>query len=289
MNPLLLLVATTAIGIDIGYQPLETGGLEYIIQFEPQQLEKLNQGMDLVSEVPPELDVRRYRIQVGTDKLPHDLGTQPHRRDAAASKQGKAAKDALDNSSDQDAVDEPDATAFESPRRGPISKVKPDHAKSEEATADEADGPELVGEPAGPDKTFSSEAADQFQKVRDLADRARPRQFDPDEEAGPLPDKSIEAAAFADRGKRGEDADEKTGNSHSTKKPAIDESAKSRSKAAVDADETEPEKPWMTLVWTIAALCVSLGLNVYLGSIAWTARERYRLLLERSHGEPVEV
>ena len=266
MNTLLLVVASVAVGIDYGYQPLESGGLEYIIQFEPQQLDALNDGMDLVSEVPPDLDIRSYRIQVGTDKLPRNLGSQARRRGVG----NDAARGRADSAADE-VASEPVDDEFEPKRRG-----AGDASAQDQADADQAKGPALVADPAGPDKTFSSDARGNPFAAGNVLDRNSPRKLTPAEDASPLPGKSIAAAGYADRAKQLDNPEDDENTSHDTNKPAIKEVA-------------EAEKPWMTLVWTIAALCVSLGLNVYLGWIAWTARERYRLLLERSPGEPVEV
>lgn len=70
MNALLILTATAALGIDVTYQPLPSGGVEYIIQIEPQLLAQLAQGKPIMSDVPAGLDIRRYRIMVGTTPLP---------------------------------------------------------------------------------------------------------------------------------------------------------------------------------------------------------------------------
>ncbi len=65
----LLLVA--AIGVDVGWKPVENGELEYIIQIAPEQLRSLEAGDVIEVGVRPMLrPVRRYRIVVGTDPLP---------------------------------------------------------------------------------------------------------------------------------------------------------------------------------------------------------------------------
>lgn len=70
MNSLFILVTVAALGIEVGWEPLADGGHEYTIQIEPQLLEVLQRGQDeIFSDVPPELNVRRYRLMVGTGKL----------------------------------------------------------------------------------------------------------------------------------------------------------------------------------------------------------------------------
>jgi hypothetical protein len=68
MTPLMVLIATAAVGIEVGWQPLPEGGHEYTIQIEPQLLRTL-ETHDITSEVPPQLNVRRYRITLGSGKL----------------------------------------------------------------------------------------------------------------------------------------------------------------------------------------------------------------------------
>jgi hypothetical protein len=70
MSSLFILITAAALGIEVGWVPLTEGGHEYTIQIEPQLLEVLQRGEDeIFSDVPPELDVRRYRLMVGTGKL----------------------------------------------------------------------------------------------------------------------------------------------------------------------------------------------------------------------------
>ena len=70
MSSLFILITAAALGIEVGWEPLAEGGHEYTIQIEPQLLEILQRGEDeIFSDVPPELNVRRYRLMVGTGKL----------------------------------------------------------------------------------------------------------------------------------------------------------------------------------------------------------------------------
>jgi len=68
-------VAAMALGIDVGWRPLSEGGVEYLIQIEPDLLETLQPGEAIGSDVPPHLvgQIRAYRITVGTEELPREL------------------------------------------------------------------------------------------------------------------------------------------------------------------------------------------------------------------------
>jgi hypothetical protein len=79
MYAIMLCVAASAVGIDAGWQRMpDGGGMEYIIQLDPQSLETLRSGEVIQSDVPPSAgDVRSYRIIVGTKQLPHETPPAP--------------------------------------------------------------------------------------------------------------------------------------------------------------------------------------------------------------------
>lgn len=71
MNGFALLVATAVMGVDYGWEPDTSGELEYIIQIEPMTLIALREGHDIVSQIDPYVrNVKRFRIQVGSDPVP---------------------------------------------------------------------------------------------------------------------------------------------------------------------------------------------------------------------------
>jgi hypothetical protein len=63
--------STVILGINVGWQPLPEGGMEYIIQLDSATLESLKAGQPIQSDIRPEIgDIRSYRIILGTDQLP---------------------------------------------------------------------------------------------------------------------------------------------------------------------------------------------------------------------------
>ncbi len=77
MNALVFLAATAALGVDVGWQPLDGGGFEYIIQIPPDQVASLTDGFEITSDVPPLYrGLRTYRIIVGSGPLPR-VGAPP--------------------------------------------------------------------------------------------------------------------------------------------------------------------------------------------------------------------
>jgi hypothetical protein len=74
MNTLLISIAVATLGIDVGWQRLPEGGMQYVIQLDPQALDALRAGQPIESDIPAGAgDVRSYRIIVGKGTLRRDL------------------------------------------------------------------------------------------------------------------------------------------------------------------------------------------------------------------------
>ena len=73
MNGLIVFVATAALGVEFGYQPATDGGLEYIVQVEPELIESMEEGLEITSDIPPEAsNVSRIRVRIGKGMLPRN-------------------------------------------------------------------------------------------------------------------------------------------------------------------------------------------------------------------------
>ena len=69
----MLLVAAVTTGIDGGWQPLPEGGMEYIIQIDPDTLKTLEPGDERSCDVPTHLgQFKRYRLRIGTVPPPRE-------------------------------------------------------------------------------------------------------------------------------------------------------------------------------------------------------------------------
>ena len=78
MYALMLCVAVAAVGTEVGWQRMPEGGMEYIIQLDPQTLEALRAGEAIQSDIPPAAgEVRSYRIVLGNRKLPRETPPAP--------------------------------------------------------------------------------------------------------------------------------------------------------------------------------------------------------------------
>jgi hypothetical protein len=87
------LLTAVAAGVNVGWQPLDDGGMEYIIQLDPQSLEALKSGESIRSDVLPEAgDVRSYKIVVGAGKPPRN---GPPQSSAQATNTKTAGRDAV--------------------------------------------------------------------------------------------------------------------------------------------------------------------------------------------------
>jgi len=70
-------LAASILGIDVGWQPLPEGGVEYIIQIPLQTFEVLKPGDLVQSRVPEEVkDIRQCRVVIGRAALPRQLPRQ---------------------------------------------------------------------------------------------------------------------------------------------------------------------------------------------------------------------
>src|SRR5487761_1554116 len=72
MTGMFVCLSAAVMGVDYGWQPVAGGGIEYIIQIEPELLDSLKSGHDIFSDLPTSVrNVRSYRITVGAGRLPH--------------------------------------------------------------------------------------------------------------------------------------------------------------------------------------------------------------------------
>lgn len=70
MHAVILGITWGLLGLDVGWRPLSGGGVEYIVQIAPHELEVFKQN-GIEGDVPPQLrDIRVYRVVVGNDILP---------------------------------------------------------------------------------------------------------------------------------------------------------------------------------------------------------------------------
>jgi len=72
MNAWVLALLPAVIGVDYGWERKEDGSIVYIIQVEPEAVESMKTGAELVGALPPELrNITNYKIRLGRNVLPN--------------------------------------------------------------------------------------------------------------------------------------------------------------------------------------------------------------------------
>ena len=313
MSPLLAVFAAAALGIDVGWQPIEGGGVEYIIQIEPDQVDRIVKFDDLISDVPTGLDIRRYRITVGAEKLPRRvLDSAATESEAAEVESQKARRPAeteqptLDDAPPTKRVvaegtipasanepihaeaeprdDSPVAEAEDAAEQGPEFPTTETTAKRPVSGSFEERDPEPLDEEEdyrAPARTTERPAAparrdDLFNNADTLSTRSRLL----DEPAAPV----SRAPARDERY-----ASEPVEDDYEAQKPPALASSPFRtaqntsreSSNSFDRDRSEASGDWGPVVAIFFFLLMSMGANKWLGWIAWEARQRYQVLLEK--------
>jgi len=288
-------VAALALGIDVGWQPLSEGGVEYLIQIEPDLLDSLRPGEAIGSDVPPRLvgQIRAYRITVGTEELPRELPPEPQIEVEVESP-------APPGTADPPGMAAPPGTAGSPSIATPLGMATP--------SAPAENGAERPGLP--PFSPFPEGAPSQGIAPPGFA---TPQPEQPLPEASPdsgnadtpgmPPDGPVTPAPGAadEPGGAGLDPRSWPGTPAPNLLPEVSARKPMKAEQAVfqvpsddarppaaehdqqeDAPAGEKPKPWTALVVTLLGLFASVGANVYLGWMALDFRSRYQGLVSRA-------
>ena len=256
----LVCMVSRAGAVDFGWQTLSGGGIEYIVQVEPQLIDSFRQE-GFTSEVPAGLrDIRRIRIEVGNERLPNQGNlTGPTIAQAAPAKA---------------AVKGADDVAPAAPET--FGQTEQKSAGSQVEVSGNSVGGALPlldsSRPVPPLPFFQSGPAKSLSSNRSEAVQAEPRAAKPDlkaEEAVP-----VAASESNESGRRTVEAGMATAPGSAGESDA----------AANHASSTGPTKPWGVLLLAILGLFASLGANAYLVWIHQEVRTKYRTLAGQMHG-----
>jgi len=145
MGTIMVCLAAAILGVDVGWRRLPDGGMEYIIQIEPQTLEALRAGEAIRSDVPAEAgDIRSYRIEVGSKKkLTRDKPAAPR----TIPRQKTMANEVLPPAAPQRLAPDP---AVKPLRGQPATFVEPSGASPADKPAAQAPAAALPEQPAKP-------------------------------------------------------------------------------------------------------------------------------------------
>jgi hypothetical protein len=264
MTPVVILTVVAALGIEVGWEPLAEGGHEYTIQIEPQLLDLLRQGKEIVSEVPPQLHITRYRVTVGTQKLAQvDGDPQPTR----------AASQPANHTPQNADLRHTDSRQAQAAPEAPPWRAEP--AGAEHVQHDPAENPFTH---AATDSPPVEHAADNHSKAPAFSG-LEPAEGPVDEQAAAEPPPADHPPAKHRASQPGMLAPISTGSKEiepaahhekervDTEKPSL---------PAVHHAQAEPARPWIPLMIALVLLFCSLGANAYLGWVAAEARRGQR-------------
>ena len=300
MTGLWVCLSAAALGVDFGWQPIAGGGIEYVIQIEPQMLEALKQGDDISSALPAGANnIRRYRILVGDATLPHHGEPLPVDRQAEPPAKETASSAATQANFEEDA-ETGGAAALTMPLESPYP---PDYEQAGIPLPGPVLNPPRLAQPALakpslPIDVKTPEAGDvaQAHKKTDASEShsAGKPPVDSHVESPAAP--SVEAAdkPSSDSGpllsaQSSPQAPEKRRSAAQAKKAspvAAQEPPAARDEEPASAsDKTPPAAEQVNSPansTTLVGLFASLGGNVFLLWVASGQRSRYRALLRRS-------
>jgi len=318
MNALLLLTATAALGIDYGYQPLPTGGVEYIIQIEPQLLAQVAQGKPIMSDVPAGLDVRRFRIMVGTGQLPRELPPasirdgRPKLQEDPTDSRPQLRLDETDRSrpvmrSDEAAASPASATGgfpSEAPPQTPFDR-RPMEVTAESQQSRPVLAPELEAAPPPQSRVeprYESNPLSGSRYAREMPPASAPlRAADPglrvaERTAPPVemtqPNTRYSSQPSMDQPLQPQPQQNSLfGQGRQFGAPASappsELSPTLRQKPPLTEDQEEAVRESQTPFWTaLFGLFCSAGGNIYLGWMTWSARMKYHNLIHKFRSQP---
>ncbi len=308
MNALIVLVATAALGIEVGWEPLPGGGHEYTLQLEPQLLKVLEAGQEeIFSEVPAGVDVRRYRIVVGVGKLRRDYGPLAAEiEQPLASARVTAPPQAVNSAPPASPFNQP---IGESPDRETVPAADPYNAQGAKPPSADLESIPPAEEPTSAAPDFGLPAPGAVEPAFPAAESAGMNP--PTSSSGATADDlwhssaeqsvsarkaeqiNVESSAAAKMAQAPAKLPEENDPSAPIRAATFEDGKGSVASGVVDTGEpelplSEPNsQPWAPLVVTIVLLACSLGGNIFLGWIAADARARYRNATAKLRGAAV--
>lgn len=257
MMEIVVCCAVAAVGVDFGWQPVAGGGVEYIIQLEPQMLERLKAGEDIFSDLPPRSgNIRGYRITVGTAVLPHHgeplpaAATPEPQRTATVSGEPPALDGPLPGPVLSPSLTMDRATANHGARRPPAASHQPEAVKPFE------------NQPAGFERAESGAASSPPQGQTEKPTLPKNQGVKQSHEARRPASSDKQAPTSSGKSQKPDDAQ------------MPDSEKPERKSDPVTADTASPSRPSLAMF----GLFASLGVNAFLLWVAISQRTRYRAL-----------
>src|SRR5436190_146554 len=237
--------ATTAQAVQFGWQELNGGGIQYIVQVEPELLDSFHE-QGFTSDLPASMrDVRSIRIVVGKEILPNQNDL---RGPALKTQNQNSLSPPTENQAGSVNSTSDETSANQNPNPTPEGAIRNDTTTKSELPADQP-------LPSMPILGLGRNAANHGNSANGAEKVANP-QLNPNE--GPR-DATTDA------------------NFQLVEKPSM-----VNSNSQNGSSDADPPKPWWALMGALLALFASLGANVYLVWIHQVARAKYRALVQRT-------
>jgi len=251
-----VLVPAIARAVNFGWQELPEGGIEYLVQVEPDLLDSFRKE-GFTSDIPKGLrDIRRIRIVVGVGQLPHqgDINGPPPAA-VEPPTEHKAADD-IPPLLPQKTSNDP-AVSSQTSAEGNV----PDNGAIDKGASTIADAAHDITQPL---PFFQSGSAKHIHPMETMPDEASSR--------------SADASASSNHASPASAAMETTVQPRLNKGEA---GVTAGFGAAPDdqRDTAGAAKPWLPLMGSLLCLFASLAANVYLVWIHVATRSKYRSLV----------
>jgi hypothetical protein len=288
----LMFAPIIAQAVQFGWQQLPDGGIEYVVQVEPELLDSFRKD-GFSSDVPASLqrDLRRIRIVVGNGKLPNEgdvngpknmlresAPTPAAPPDSSATSPGQsvaprqptvAAPPLLSAEPAPSTISLPSPPTGTPPPQPSNASTFTDSLPPPPPFDDHPSQPKTESPSAVPPRPLSSLPFFQSGLISKVAAATSPSDAQittprlsenepPPSDYRPFQERAVAAGAA---------------------KPAVPDSPFASDKMATSSSVAA--KPWLPLMGTLLALFASLGANVYLAWIHQGVRNKYRALVQR--------
>ncbi|HEY2827020.1 MAG TPA: hypothetical protein VGJ04_05410 [Pirellulales bacterium] len=292
---LVLLAPSVARAIQFGWQSLPEGGIEYVVQVEPELLDSFRQ-QGFSSDIPTSLqrNLRRIRLTVGSAKLPNQ-GDVMGPKDVAADRMPTAAapRDTMSASNAPAAIEQRKSASSAPPLLSADGTAPPKESSS--STFDVLNlPPPPEPTPAQPQATASA-PTESSRPMPSLpfslsnltnhpapakSDSGMPSKIDVASQQNPqISTPRLNENDVPQTPPRSFDSDHLA---MGAAKPAVLETPIGFGGSSPNS--TVVAKPWLPLMGTLLALFASIGANFYLAWIHQSVRMKYQALVRRMQG-----
>jgi hypothetical protein len=280
---LMLLIPIAAQAVQFGWQPLPDGGIEYLVQVEPELLDSFRQE-GFTSDIPAGLqrELRSIRITVGDGKLPNQgdvigpkaVSTATKPRPIAATNTASTPSASLPSTQP---TGNPTAAA---PQSTPASGPPPETTASTFNELNLPPPPAAYEPPSQPKKDIPPDDTPRPLSSLPFFHSGQTKKIEGSNPSGNTPNTTPrltanEAPSGEPRSFRSDPL------AMDAAKPTMTDAAFPADKSAGNPTAGSTSKPWLPLMAALLGLFASVGANVYLAWIHQGVRVKYQALVRR--------